>query len=200
MGDKSDVSIEMEDADKSQVDESLLDADDGDDGGDGGDGGDNKSPPAKNKTHSTEENKLSGEKEPTTDESDKSLPKTTSKCGTSTAADDGGLPKIYKIIRVAKRADMPVRTLGGCAGNSFGAVGSFNMDPRFSQANSRFSYHRKKNMTTSFDISTLTCNTCINKGGHSVLLREGENCDSLNQSPVCFVLTDQNFPPLHSSW
>jgi hypothetical protein len=37
MGDKSDVSIEMEDADKSQVDESLLDADDGDEGGDGGD-------------------------------------------------------------------------------------------------------------------------------------------------------------------
>jgi hypothetical protein len=39
---------------------------------------------------------------------------------------------------------MPVRTLGGCAGEAFWGIGSMAGDPRFAAANTRFSYNKKK--------------------------------------------------------
>jgi hypothetical protein len=64
-------------------------------------------------------------------------------------------------------------------------------DPKFSRANTMFSYQKKKNISTSFDIGTLKCNTCV-KGEHTALYRDGE---AACHQPVCFVIADQNFPP-----
>jgi hypothetical protein len=79
----------------------------------------------------------------------------------------------YNSIRAAKLANTSVRTLGGCVDNTLKGIGSMGSDPRFSQANTRFSYNKKKNISTSFDIGTLKCNTC-SKGEHAALFREGE--------------------------
>jgi hypothetical protein len=65
----------------------------------------------------------------------------TATASTSSAA---GLPRYYHSIRAAKLAQMSVRTLGGCADTAFVGIGSMANDPRFSQANTRFSYQNKK--------------------------------------------------------
>jgi hypothetical protein len=80
---------------------------------------------------------------------------------TASTSSASGLPRYYHSIRAAKLAQMSVRTLGGCADTVFVGIGSMANDPRFSQANTRFSYQKKKNISTSFDIGTLKCNTCV---------------------------------------
>jgi hypothetical protein len=62
----------------------------------------------------------------------------------STSTSGSGLPKYYHSIRAAKLANMSVRTLSGCADNAFVGIGAMANDPRFVQANTRFSYHKKK--------------------------------------------------------
>jgi hypothetical protein len=117
----------------------------------------------------------------------------------SAASGQAALPKIYSSIRAAKLSSMTVRTLGGCAVENFKGVGSFKDDPRFGQTNSRFSYDTKLNLSTSFKLKDLKCNTCPEKGPHTVLFPNGGGHDKTNQSPRCFVFTDQNFPPA-SCW
>jgi hypothetical protein len=112
----------------------------------------------------------------------------------STASGQAALPKIYSSIRAAKLSSMTVRTLGGCAVENFKGIGSFKDDPRFGKNNSRFSYDAKLNLSTSFTLKDLKCNTCPEKGPHTVLFPNGGGHDKTNQSPRCFVLTDQNFP------
>jgi hypothetical protein len=90
---------------------------------------------------------------------------------------------------------MTVRTLGGCAVENFKGVGSFKDDPQFGKTNSRFSYDAKLNLSTSLKLKDLKCNTCPEKGPHTVLFPNGGGHDKTNQSPRCFVLTDQNFLP-----
>jgi hypothetical protein len=105
------------------------------------------------------------------------------------------LPKIYRNIRAAKLSTMAVRTLGGSAASNFTGIGSFSNDSRFANNNNRFCYSSKLNLSCSFDTGKVVCNTCTNKGLHTVLYHGGEKFDKINQSPRCFVLTDQNFAP-----
>jgi hypothetical protein len=116
--------------------------------------------------------------------------------GTGTNAGLASLPKIYRNIRAAKLLNMTVRTLGGCAVKNFSSIGSFVGDPRFCQSNTRFSYNTRVNRSTSFETTKLMCNTCATKGDHPVMHRDNLRVDRANQSPCCFILTDQNFPPM----
>jgi hypothetical protein len=52
------------------------------------------------------------------------------------------------------------------------------------------------NVSSSFDIGTLTCKTCTLKGKHSILGRKSARSDGTEQTPPCFVKSDQNFPLL----
>jgi hypothetical protein len=55
---------------------------------------------------------------------------------------------------------------------------------------------KKANFSASFNLEKLMCNTCTARGEHLVLHREVECTDALDDSPVCFILSDQCFPPL----
>jgi hypothetical protein len=120
-----------------------------------------------------------------------------SAAGASTSGGGGAsLPKIYRSIRAAKLSSMTVRPLGGGAVTQFHGIGSFSDDPRFGTNNNRFSYDAKFNVSSSFSLKDVMCNTCPSKGPHTVLYREGGGGHvRTEQSPRCFVLTDQNFPP-----
>jgi hypothetical protein len=60
----------------------------------------------------------------------------------------------------------------------------------------RHCYNKKQNISASFNLETLVCNNCTFRGEHTVLGRNGTGASALDLSPVCFVLSDQNFPPV----
>jgi hypothetical protein len=53
----------------------------------------------------------------------------------------------------------------------------------------------KANISASFNLESMICNTCSYRGEHRVLHREVDGTDALDKSPVYFVLSDQCFPP-----
>jgi hypothetical protein len=69
-------------------------------------------------------------------------------------------------------------------------------DSRLAAANHRHCFSTKSNISTSFDMETFVCNTCTFRGKHRVLWRETERPDTVDDSPICFVLSDQCFPPV----
>jgi hypothetical protein len=74
-------------------------------------------------------------------------------------------------------------------------IGSFESNDssdRAAIANYRHSYLKKQNISTSFDMNTLVCNSCIGSP-HPVLHWESDSVDARNLVPQCFVLADQNF-------
>jgi hypothetical protein len=75
-------------------------------------------------------------------------------------------------------------------------VGSFanTGDKRHNHTMHIFDFKHARNISTSFNTSTLTCTTC--QGEHTVLRREIEGADVGMDSPRVFVLSDQNFPPM----
>jgi hypothetical protein len=77
-------------------------------------------------------------------------------------------------------------------------LGSFikDDDDRYMLANHRHCYSTKANISTSFEIDTMICNTCTHRDRHRVLRRETERPDTVDDSPICFVLSDQCFPPV----
>ncbi len=72
-------------------------------------------------------------------------------------------------------------------------VGSFANagDRRHNLIQLKHDFKNLRNISTSFDTSTLKCTTCT--GGHTVLHREIEGEDVGLDSPPVFVFTDQNF-------
>jgi hypothetical protein len=72
-----------------------------------------------------------------------------------------------------KLSSMTVRPLGGGAVTHFHGIGSFSDDPRFGTNNNRFSYDAKFNISSSFSLKDVLCNTCPSKGPHTVLYRKG---------------------------
>ncbi len=120
-------------------------------------------------------------------------------------------PPIYTTVHKKKLGSMAVRNLKGSVAapvtvcHQFGGavapppiVGSFRNkgDFRYSSTTHRHDYITNRNISTSFDPKTLTCTTCTNPEGHVVLHRVRGGMDIGNQVPPCFVLSDQNFPPV----
>jgi hypothetical protein len=77
-------------------------------------------------------------------------------------------------------------------------VGTFIVanDSRIFRANHQHCYGKKANISASFNLTNMTCNTCTFRGEHLVLHREVESADALNSNPVCFIRSDQCFPPI----
>jgi hypothetical protein len=69
-------------------------------------------------------------------------------------------------------------------------------DGRVQLANHQHCFGTKTNISSSFELDTLVCNTCTLRGKHRVLRRETERPDTVDNSPICFVLSDQCFPPV----
>jgi hypothetical protein len=69
-------------------------------------------------------------------------------------------------------------------------------DDRYLAANHRHCFRTKPNISTSFEIDTMICNMCTFRGRHRVLRRETERPDTVNDSPIVFVLSNQCFLPV----
>ncbi len=73
-------------------------------------------------------------------------------------------------------------------------MGTFSSDPRHSLATQRHIFEKGINICTSFNPSTMSCNTCTDFE-HPVLQRMGSKGQDIIE-PKCFVLGDQCFPPV----
>jgi hypothetical protein len=75
-------------------------------------------------------------------------------------------------------------------------IGSFANagDKRHNHTMHRYDFKNMRNLSTSFNASTLICTTCPNE--HRVLHREVEEADVGMDIPPVFVLSDQNFPSM----
>ncbi len=118
------------------------------------------------------------------------------------------LPPIYYSVQRKKLNKTVVRHLDGGAnpateGTNTGApVGSLNSigsfansgDKRHNCTAHRFDHAALRNISMSFDPSTLTCKSC--QGAHPVLSRSIEGTDVGQDNPPVFVLVDQNFPSM----
>jgi hypothetical protein len=118
------------------------------------------------------------------------------------------LPPIYRTVKKEREKRMVVRHLYGGAPteavctdsgvtvSQVETVGSFanTGDKRHNHTMHIFDFKHARNISTSFNTSTLTCTTC--QGEHMVLRREIEGADVGMDSPPIFVLADQNFPPM----
>jgi len=108
------------------------------------------------------------------------------------------LPAGYRAVRCSKLSSLAVRPLEGGSAIPFVPIGGFanEYDKRIMNAHTSVNSNAHWNISSSFDIGTLTCKTCTHKGEHSILGRKSAGSDGTEQAPPCFVQSDQNFPPL----
>jgi hypothetical protein len=109
--------------------------------------------------------------------------------GTIRPGEHKSLPKVYFNIRSARQTLRSVRTQSGCADKLYDGLSSFMTNDEYFpvSVNLRHNYTAKQNISTSFDLSTFTCNTCTT-GEHAVLHREGEGGGQRpNTNGVCCV-------------
>ena len=118
--------------------------------------------------------------------------------GKSTNSPDNEIemPPIYYTIRASRKSNAAITTLDGRAVQQL-HTGSFDSanDGRLEKTNMRYSYDNTQNISASFNMDSLSCNTCLEMTEHVALYREVEDEDMASLTPVCFFLTDQNFPP-----
>jgi hypothetical protein len=121
----------------------------------------------------------------------------TSSTSSCTVTNSSGLPRAYFNVRAARKNANTVRPLTGSEVLTHD-LGTFESegDDRYLLANHRHCFSAKANICTSFELDTMVCNTCTTRGRHRVLRRETERPDTVNDSPICFVLSDQCFPPV----
>jgi hypothetical protein len=128
-------------------------------------------------------------------------------CG-SQSSDRPDFPPIYRTVRKEKEKAMVTRHLNGGALTKTGStdsgtsvskvetIGSFANagDKRHNHTMHRYDFKNVRNLSTSFNASTLVCTSCQNE--HRVLHREIEEADVGMDIPPVFVLSDQNFPSM----
>ncbi len=126
-------------------------------------------------------------------------------CGSQ---DKPEFPPIYRTVRKEKEKSMVTRHLHGGAGtetectdsgasvSKVETIGSFANagDKRHNHTLHRYDFKNVRNLSTSFNASTLVCTTCSTE--HTVLRREIEEADVGMDIPPVFVLSDQNFPSM----
>jgi hypothetical protein len=131
-----------------------------------------------------------------------------SSCADRELYDAPDLPLIYRTVGKDREKRMVTRHLngGGVARAEYTAYGASvsQVENISSFANAgvrrhnhtmhRFEFKNKRNLSTSFNTSTLTCTTC--KGEPTVLRREIEGEDVGLDTTSVFILIDQNFPSM----
>jgi len=129
-------------------------------------------------------------------------PRTASTCSSTASSASGplGAARAYRTVRAAKLASLKMKQLPG--GKTSSAIinqsiipGSFfnSNDCRELNVNNVSSNKAGLNISASFDMDNMTCSTCMS-GPHPTLLKDRDAADSVELSPQCFVITDQNFP------
>ncbi len=112
----------------------------------------------------------------------------------STGLNPPGLPKIYHTVRSQRVAANSEKSLTGLPMEKTDA-GSFTVegDSRVLYTFNRFNYKKRQNISSSFNFEQMSCTTC---GGpeHKFLSKLQENIDASDQTPPCFIFTDQNNP------
>jgi hypothetical protein len=96
------------------------------------------------------------------------------------------LPAGYRAIRSSKISSLTVRHLNGGAAIPFKPIGSFanNADARIRLANTISDATSLRNISSSFSIENVVCNTCTVRGEHQVLGKKSEGrWDETRQSP-----------------
>jgi hypothetical protein len=115
-------------------------------------------------------------------------------------SDGPDLPPIYRTVRKEKEKQMVTRHLYGgasaeaaCTDNGVAVskvetIGSFanTGDKRHNHTMHRYDFNNVRNLSTSFNTSTLTCTTC--QGEHTVLRREIEGADVGMDTPLFLSL------------
>jgi hypothetical protein len=82
------------------------------------------------------------------------------------------LPPLYHTVKKARASALAPRILGGGPDpHFFDRFGDFTSDPRHVFASHHHSFEKKKNISTSFNPTDMTCNTCENR--HPILERGG---------------------------
>ncbi len=128
--------------------------------------------------------------------------------GNNAAVDGPDLPPIYRTVRKDREKGLVTHNLSGGGPNGAGStmygasvsqidlIGSFANagDKRHNITSHRFDFKNTRNLSTSFDTSTLKCTTC--QKVHLVLRREIKDGDVGLDTPPVFVLSDQNFPAM----
>ncbi len=126
-------------------------------------------------------------------------------CGSQ---DKPEFPPIYRTVRKEKEKSMVTRHLhgdviteteitdSGASVSKVETIGSFANagDKRHNHTMHRYDFKNVRNLSTSFNASTLVCTSCQNE--HKVLRREVEEADVGMDIPPVFVLSDQNFPSM----
>jgi hypothetical protein len=135
-----------------------------------------------------------------TEDGEDSRRRTYSASTSGTGTNGTGLPRAYANVRAARSDSSTVRPLYGSEVYLINDLGTFvsTGDNRTFLANHRHCYTTKANISTSFELDTMACNTCTFRGKHRVLRRETERPDTVDDSPIVFVLSDQCFPPVLS--
>ena len=105
------------------------------------------------------------------------------------------MPPLYFTTKNKRENANKTRILGG-GGDPLvkGLLGSFTTDPRYSTATHRHNFETGSNICTSFDPQTMACSHCT--GGPHPVLMKGGSTGGCGQTPKCFVLSDQCFPPV----
>jgi hypothetical protein len=127
------------------------------------------------------------------------------RCGSQ---DKPEFPPIYRTVHKEKEKSMVTRHLYGgtyteaeCTDSGASVlkvetIGSFANagDKRHNHTMHRYDFKNVRNLSTSFNTSTLVCTSCPIE--HTVLRREVEEADVGMDIPPVFVLSDQNFPSM----
>ena len=118
----------------------------------------------------------------------------------STASSAGGyvgMARVYRTVRTAKLATLGARPLKGGPTTTLAGIGALVSDDdlRHTAAHMRHSYSKKLNISTSFNMDTMMCTSCLYEE-HLILTKETAECDPTSLQPLCFVLSDQNFSPV----
>jgi hypothetical protein len=106
------------------------------------------------------------------------------------------LPTGYCAVKCIKLNSLAVRHLKGGSAIPFQPIGSFKNEneARIKLANTISDASSSRSISSSFNLETFVCNTYTVRGEHNVLGKNVDGDDGTNQSPPCFVLSDQNFP------
>jgi hypothetical protein len=120
----------------------------------------------------------------------------TSTCTTVTSSGCSVLPRAYANVKAARGNADTIRPLYGSDVLIKKDLGSFvnEGDSRVKLANYWHCNTKKINMSTSFDLDSMKCTSCVARGSHTVLRRESGGESTVDDSPVVFVLSDQCFP------
>jgi hypothetical protein len=127
---------------------------------------------------------------------------------TGTETNRPSLPPIYHTVGKLRQNKVVIRHLNGGGdytgeSTTYGAplsakeqIGSFlNVkDKRLNHTTHRHDHAKARNISCSFNPSTLICTSC--QGGHQVLRRTVEGGDVGMDNPPVFILSDQNFPSM----